>query len=689
MKLLSIELDNFRQFYGKQTMKFACDTKNNITVVHGENGSGKTTLLNALIWCLYGETTHDFESSDRLLNDRHFDSIKVGDRSTVSVSIIFEDNGSKYCASRTLDYIKDSPSDLSSENPRFVLSITGPDGQTRNPDNPLARITQILPEEMLNYFFFNGERIERLSQKKNANEIQRAIKTILGLTILERSVEHLSDVQRALRKTLQEANLVSEKGKNLLSEYEKVDQELVQKRSDVGQLIANIESLKSQSDEIQKRLRELEGSKGLQELRDQIVLDTKNLAIDLSRVNQEISSFIRTNGYASFTARLFQGTAKVLEDMKAKNVLPPDVKENFIKEILKELTCICGREITKGSKEFKSIEKLLQISGREDTAVALSNFQREAYATQQRLNNNPQGLRTLLERRAALEREIHKKEERRDEISGRLSKFEGAEDIAKLESRYQDNDQAITREENARVRLVTEIEEKEKLSGQLRKEVDKITAKDDAGRRVKAELDAAEQLELCAKEIYGFHISEIRRTLAEKIDLIFQKICKKNYFIRMNEDFTLDVLSKQGSADTIVSKGTGENQITSLSFVGSLLDYARERSTAAGNNSELTFTGGIYPLVMDSPFGSLDSDYREDIATYIPQLSPQVAVFVSTTQWRGEVERALTPRLGKRYVLVNFTPKKKQPIVLDVGGTTYHLIEQSEKYEYTQILEIT
>ena len=47
MKLLSIELLNFRQFYGKQKIEFANGDKN-ITIIFGENGKGKTGIFRAL-----------------------------------------------------------------------------------------------------------------------------------------------------------------------------------------------------------------------------------------------------------------------------------------------------------------------------------------------------------------------------------------------------------------------------------------------------------------------------------------------------------------------------------------------------------------------------------------------------------------------------------------------------------------
>ena len=53
MKLISITLCNFRQFYGKSPeIKLACGDRNT-TVIHGNNGTGKTALMNAFTGVLY------------------------------------------------------------------------------------------------------------------------------------------------------------------------------------------------------------------------------------------------------------------------------------------------------------------------------------------------------------------------------------------------------------------------------------------------------------------------------------------------------------------------------------------------------------------------------------------------------------------------------------------------------------
>jgi DNA sulfur modification protein DndD len=50
MKIKKIELQNFRQFYGEQSLLLSTNVTKNVTLVHAENTVGKTTLLNAVLW---------------------------------------------------------------------------------------------------------------------------------------------------------------------------------------------------------------------------------------------------------------------------------------------------------------------------------------------------------------------------------------------------------------------------------------------------------------------------------------------------------------------------------------------------------------------------------------------------------------------------------------------------------------
>ena len=71
MKLTTIRLCNFRQFYGETPeIQIATDDQRNTTIIHGNNGAGKTTILNAFTWVLYEKFTAAFAESQQLVNQR-------------------------------------------------------------------------------------------------------------------------------------------------------------------------------------------------------------------------------------------------------------------------------------------------------------------------------------------------------------------------------------------------------------------------------------------------------------------------------------------------------------------------------------------------------------------------------------------------------------------------------------------
>src|SRR5688572_11705067 len=102
MRLLRIEIENFRQFSGKHVIDLGgghADKNKNVVVIHGENGSGKTTLLNAFKWCFYGQT--DFDSkNDKLLNERTVASTATGGKIEMSITVEFEHDGMRHTAKR-------------------------------------------------------------------------------------------------------------------------------------------------------------------------------------------------------------------------------------------------------------------------------------------------------------------------------------------------------------------------------------------------------------------------------------------------------------------------------------------------------------------------------------------------------------------------------------------------------------
>ncbi len=159
-----LTLTDFRQFAGTQSVKFATDAQKNITVIHGFNGSGKTTILNAFTWLLYGECSPDFDEPDRLESESSFAGLAPGGKLVTEVKAVFRDGDRKFTAVRTMSLEKDNNgSRRVTERGKLRLIFIDELGEAQEPSNPQDTLEQMLPKRLFPFFFFNGERIDRLA----------------------------------------------------------------------------------------------------------------------------------------------------------------------------------------------------------------------------------------------------------------------------------------------------------------------------------------------------------------------------------------------------------------------------------------------------------------------------------------------------------------------------------------------
>ncbi|MBD0364458.1 MAG: AAA family ATPase, partial [Coleofasciculus sp. C3-bin4] len=295
MKLTSIKLCNFRQFYGKTPEIFLSSGEQNTTIIHGNNGAGKTTLLNAFSWVLYEKFSAAFSSEDQLVNKRAI--AEARDKGSVECwgELGFEHGDKRYQVRRVCRAYK-TEAGVEQGKSELYLQIAGDDGRWLLPQQlPEDIIGRILPVSLHQYFFFDGERIEQIVRSDKKSEIAEATKTLLGVEVLNRSIKHLKEAKKTLEAEL--AAIGDSETKNLLREQEKLEQEserLSKRQVEIGQELEHQDELKKT---IGNRLLELSGAQELQNLRDELEAREKMLREQLKQAKDALKRAISTRGY--------------------------------------------------------------------------------------------------------------------------------------------------------------------------------------------------------------------------------------------------------------------------------------------------------------------------------------------------------------------------------------------------------
>ncbi len=666
-------MTNFRQFAGEQTLRFASDDQRNITVIFGANGAGKTTILNAFVWTLFGEFTPDLEHPERLINDSVWAEAKSGEIVEASCDVAFEHAGCFYSASRKVEARAgaDEPQTVDPSG-TLTLMIRDASGETLPSHNPKDVIDQILPHRLHQFFFFNGERIERLAQESAFEEIEEATKTLLGLEVLERAERHLDKAAISFEKEL--AVVGSDEARGIASELESAREQQGKLRDEKEEAAREEKGCDELRIAVEEELRSLEGAKVLQDRRDDLERELSRSRDRVKQLRQERNGQLARRGFQALLGSLGADVEKRIGDLESSGELPAPYKESFIDDLLQKGECICGAPLESGESGYEQVVAYREKAGAGETEQALIAIKTHAgYVDSQRLETN-RVVMDLTQQLGESSASVAQCEERLSEISRELSGLP-SEEIGRLEARHRELVEKGKEAAAKRSKAVHEFERCGERLKDLEKELAAVEARDERAALAQSRATVARRLSSLAASIYGLFQESVRSRLDEKIKETFRSISYKEREPELNERFELRLWDTSGNKKIASIKSTGENQILSLSFVGGLASLAREfeqegeGSTAV--DSLLRGQGGIYPVVVDAAFGNLDSDYRQDVARALPRLAPQAVILVSKAQASGEVLSELKDFIGAAYSITYYTTKADEDDDVTFDGRSY------------------
>lgn len=651
MKLRSLQFRNFRQFR-TGTIEFSTSYDQNVTVIHGQNGAGKTTILNAFKWLLYDRVEFT-NRPDRLATEGAMAEADVGDTVTVEVELTFDHEGSRYKTTRQTKYRKGYEGDYDGERVDDSLTVRIDDGdQTRKPGNPKNTIQQVIPERLSDLFFFDGEDIDELSQFDNREHVQEAIQNIMGLTILERATRHLGTVVNRFENEAAEygsdelAELIDQK-----QEVESQIEDLERKRTDKERAIMKVDD---EIRELNQKLERLDDSKALQQQRDQYETEIKELEQGIGRIEKEIRSQISNNGFITVGMSLIRDTAEDINTLRERGDLPSRLSNEYLNTLLEAHECICGRQLEHGTDPYEQVASMkgdVSTDGVDQAALRLigsldqfSDRKEEFFEETDR----------LIENRSNKQTRIQQLEEQIDEISSELQDIETVTEEGL----------SVAELENQRAKKIGEKEELNQEVGQIDERIERLEeSQNELEDDIAQQRDEAEKAvtarrrqrvaELVQKDLldsFDDLKDTVRQWSDQRVRETFETIASKEYSAGINDDFSLEIYRENRDGEHVeVDISTGERQIASLAFIGSLVKIAQERYE---DETEYEyFTGGIYPIVMDSPFGALDNTHRAEVSRVIPELGSQVVVLATDSQWEGPVQERMSDRIGKQYWL--------------------------------------
>jgi DNA sulfur modification protein DndD len=687
MKLTSLKLCNFRSFYGKTPeITLASGDVRNTTMIYGSNGAGKTSILNAFTWVLYEKFSAAFASTEQLVNKRAIAESQPSQPVECWVEVGWEHESNRYRATRGCRVYKNESDFIEAGKTNLKIQVAGDDGKWYFPLQQAEEIiTQILPASLHQYFFFDGERIEEIVRSNNKAEIAEAIRTFLGVEVIELSIKHLKDAKKTLETDLK--HIGDAETKQLLTQKEKQELEIEKINTRQTEINQELESYQTFKKEVSNKLRELSAVKELQERKQSLESQKDSLRDELKKTRENLKKVISARGYTVLLSETTTKFREIFTDLKQKGELTAGISREFVNDLLNSGRCICGADLREGTHTHFHVKNLMRRSGSstvEETAIRMSaqvdEIDKQAVAFWEEADREQARIQQLRENLSQVELELAT-------IQEQLRK-DPNEEISSLQKRLDEIEAKIdelNREQGANQQEVSHLKiDIDTLIKQISKQKQNEEKQSLAQRRINATQDAIERL----SEVKNRQENQFRLQLEQRVQEIFSDISFTPYVPKISEKYELSLVENTTGIEAQVAASTGENQILSLSFIASIIDKVRDWS----ENRKMIMLpeSSTFPIVMDSPFGSLDTNSRRHIARTIPKLANQLIVLVTKTQWRVEVEEEIADKIGREYVLVYYSSKPNcEQDFIELGRERYSLVRQSlNGFEYTEIIQV-
>ena len=671
MKLVSVEIRNFRQFYGTQRVEFSQSLDKNITLIHAENGVGKTAFLNAILWCLFEQTTDNFEHPNILLNNQS----KAEGQYGYYVFVGFENEGKEYIAQR--QYTKAS-------GLVFAAFEILPNGNHSPIDNPNYFINSIIPKEMARYFFFQGEGVGSFASN-NRNGVGEAIRTILGFTVAEQAQNDIEKIKSEYRRELARVDKTSELG-DLQIKIASAEENISNYEKRIEELDKEVRYLGNELERANQEYRE----SNIEVLRaKQSERDSKEKELGRLKEQQKSAYFRKADLITIFSTSVFAKKIAdegidFIDEKELKGTIPAPYNEQLVLDILASSKCICGATIKEGSEAYANIHKLIETAA----DPVLINRVRRARG---QLTGIRKDLRIVERQFYGVQKDLTSATTNIEKITRELSDISVAikginvEKIAEKEQRREALGHQLSQANRSLGSNKNNLDRESSLLQSLKGEERRLGARTPEISKIKNTILFVEELEKKLREKLKSAESGSKLLLMEKINHFLELYVRQDFKAKMTEDYEIILFDRGGNK---VPKSDGQSLLLSLTFISSLIYIAKERVNASG---EILQPGAIAPFVIDAPFGVLDNEYKANVAREIPKAVNQVVLLLSTSHWEGTVEEVIRDRIGAEYNMqLNVASDVKKDVVSNIKilGKKYKSVVYNSERDMTIMEEI-
>ncbi len=651
MLLKSIKLHNFRQFRDESVSFASGEDGKNVTIILGENGTGKTTFAQAFFWCMYGET----EFTDQVvLNKIVASDMRPSQEESVLVELELKHGEVDYTLTREQKFKKEYSGKISSQNTKFDIARKNASGVTEYVKKTTceSEVKEILPEELSHYFFFDGERIDRMSKdiaaKKKSNDFAEAVKGLLGLNSMISAIQHFNPQSKYGVIGSYESSYDSKSNAKIQEYVQQIGQcnDVINKADQrIQELEDNIEAARIRKDEKEEELKQYEESRHFQERKEQLTREIDSSEKMKSQFIKDVCEKFNLQFNSFFSISLINRAMTFLDenDFSGKDI--PDMHTKTIEYLLNQGECICGTSLQEGTLAYKKVRDLINFLPPQSISTTVGHFKEQSLALTKNGNNLKTSIESSIESISRCNDDIIDRQDEIRDIESKLSGGDVREKVRVINNEIQFCSKKISESEK-------EIEKNRINKGVATKERDRAETQrrelallDEKNRKIEIYKAHAEKIYDDLNKEYTTSEQKVRKELEETINDIFKKIYDGGLSLSIDSNYHISV--SVNDYDGYVETSSAQSVSVIFAFITAIIKMAREKRASEDENPQL-LASEPYPLVMDAPLSTFDKKRIQSVCEVLPDVAEQVIIFIKDTD--GELaENFMGDKIGGRH----------------------------------------
>ena len=651
MWISEVRINNFRPFYGEQTINFKESSNENFTVIEAMSDTGKTTFLSALCWCLYGHDLGKYrEENSHPFNWERKDELEEEESDYLEVEITLNDDADlkpRYIIDRRVLCTKYG-NDINDEEDS--LKIIEWEGNKANsiddPDFCDKIINSILPEDIHMFFLFEGEKLDKTFSFYEPDDIQAAIEKVSQIQLVKSALQHIEKSMDRVYDGNRDGKGNVDIGKNMKA-IERMNDEIETHMAKKEIYIKNLKVADSKIEEIDDFLRKVnipligewvEKRKKLEE-------ENNEFGDKIESLQEKVTESLLKDAPLAICSSTLNHLIENIEATSQKNELPPKIKNVYVRELLEKKICICGRSLdpneNKDAKE--AVESLIKILNQNDLSDLAEKLIEGRYALKDILKILPEKLIKVRESKLKEIEDLITKVNKNDLIIENVdNELEGVdEETITLKNNER---KLLKKSRDAQIRSIERIDgEIKSINDKIlikRREFEQLVKKLDNYKTMKKIADfmdrAYDHLEVINDDI----LEEVRTKVKNKtfdsfINLHWDKDNYSNFEI--DENYCMS-LKDSNENERIYDIAGGPKQILLLSFISALAEVS----------------GFKFPIFIDTPLANTDNSQRENIAKNLPNYlkGNQVVLLVKDQEYTSKFRSIIKDNICQEYRFV-------------------------------------